>query len=494
MAIPVPPPSDAPRSPMRPASAMSVLAALLDRSLDRMADAAADVRRFDREAIREAADVWDNNLFPLFWAASTSNAGRRERRARTVLEWMAGFGERRRAWMTDQAAIAGYDIEPLVPPAKLQAPGRDYRGHVMAPQCRLTRHNVDELVPDYDLAAASVRHLRVERAGTRLTAFVQLVADRRFAVDEAAPPALLDVWLDDVTDIAFDLADTRGAILHTGPREVGISLGPGGRLRAAGGEYRLDDRSWHLSTTGRRADATTPARTSRSNPPRRPPGADLDPDAHAAATLLHHAMLELRSVRYAAHADDVPVTKLCEAFSGAGEAILTAGSQRGARRREAAFRDVIRTWADQGDPDITRWIATVLRARAGRTDIIDAPRPEQRTTPTLDDGTPVSRTPSQAVLVMASWTATHTDYGTERPAAAQLHFALPPRNDDTSSAPWRLRTVDCADPDTFRLCTDAFQGPGRLVRVGKSTTARGLDLHQGALHVTTGAGRSAPVT
>ncbi|OPC76935.1 hypothetical protein B4N89_40785 [Embleya scabrispora] len=472
---------------------MSVLAALLDRSLERMAEAAADVRLFDREAIRQASDVWDNNLFPLFWAASTSNAGRRERRARTVLEWMAGFGERRRAWMTEQAAIAGYDIEPLLPPAKAQTPGRDYRGHVMTPQCRLTRHNVDELIPDYDLAAASVRHLRVERAGTRLSAHVQLVADRRFAVDEAAPPALLDVWLDDVTDIAFDLSDTKGAILHTGAREVGISLGPAGRFRAAGGEYRLDDRSWHLSTNGRRTDATTPARTSRSNPPR-PPGADLDPDAHAAARLLHHAMLELRSVRYAAHADDVPVTRLCEVFAGAGEAILAAGSQRGARRREAAFLDVIRSWAHQGDPDITRWIATVLGDRAGRPDIIDTPRPAQRTTPSLDDGSPVSRMPSQAVLVMAAWTATHTDYGTERPAAAQLHLALPPRNDDTTSAPWRLRTVGCADPDTFRLRTDAFQGPGRLVRVGKPTTARGLDLHQGALHVTTGAGRSAPVT
>ncbi|MFE3202411.1 hypothetical protein [Embleya sp. NPDC059237] len=334
---------------MRAASAMSVLAALLDRSLERMADAAADVRRFDREAIREAADVWDNNLFPLFWAASTSNAGRRERRARAVLEWMADFGERRRAWMTEQAAIAGYDIEPLLPPARPHTPGRDFRGHVMAPQHRLTRPNVDELSLDYDLAMASIRHLRVERAGTPLTAHVQLLVDRRFAVDEAAPPALLNVWLDDVTDIAFDLADTRGAILHTGPREVGICLGPGGRLRAAGGEYRLDDHSWHLSTSGRRADTDTPARTSRSGPPLRPPGADRDPDAHAAAALLHHAMLELRSVRYAAHADDIHVTKLCEAFSGAGEAILTAGSQRGARRREAAFRDVIRAWADRGD-------------------------------------------------------------------------------------------------------------------------------------------------
>ncbi|GAA1403569.1 hypothetical protein GCM10009639_48570 [Kitasatospora putterlickiae] len=470
---------------------MSLLAALLDRSLGQMAEAAADVRLFDRETIRAASDVWDNNLFPLFWAAGTSNARKRERRAMTVLEWMAGLGERRRGWMTEQAAIAGYDIEALLPPAEPHTPGRDYRGHVMAPQYRLTRQNVDELAPDYDLATASVRHLQVERAGPRLTAFLQLVANRKFAVDEPAPPALLDVWLDGVTDIAFGLSDTRGVILDAGVREIEISLGPGDRLRAAGGEYRLDDRSWHLSTAGRRADAVAPPRASRSGGPRRPPCGDLNPDAHAAAVLLHHSMLELRSVRYAARADHIPVLKLCRAFSGAGEAILAAGSQRGARHREAAFRDVIRAWADHGGPDLTRWFATVLRERAGRPDIIETPRAPERTPPSLTDGPPVSGTPPQAALVMAAWTAAHTDYQTERPAAAQIQLALPPHTDDDSSAPWRLRTVGCADPDAFRLRTDAFQGPGPLVQVGTPTAACSLDLHQGALLVAAGAGWSA---
>ncbi|WP_282691964.1 hypothetical protein [Streptomyces sp. CC208A] len=474
---------------------MSVLAALLDRSVEQMAEAAADVRLFDREAIRAAADVWDNNLFPLFWAASTSRAGERERRAMTVLEWMAGLGERRRAWMTEQAAVAGYDIEPLLPPPVPSTPGRDYRGHVMAPQCRLARRNVEELVPDYDLATGSVRHLRVERAGTRLTAFLQVAVDRRFAVDESAPPALLDVWLDDVTDVVFNLSDTRGLVLDAGARETGIALGPGGRLRAAGGEYRLDDRSWHLSAAGRRADAVVPPRTRRSGRPRRPPGGDLGSDAYAAAALLHHAMVELRSVRYAARADHVPVLKLCRAFAGAGEAILAAGSQHGARRRETAFRGVIRAWAGRGGPDLTRWFAGVLRGRAGRPDIIETPRaPDapERTPPSR--GTEVSGAPTQAVLVMAAWTAAHTDYRTERPAAAQLQFALPPRADENPSEPWRLRTVDCAEPDAFRLRTDAFQGPGPLVQAGAPPAARGLDLRQGALYVATGAGWSPPVS
>ncbi|MFF9727769.1 hypothetical protein [Streptomyces gardneri] len=479
---------------MRPASAMSVLAALLDRALDQMAKAAADIRLFDREAIRAASDVWDNNLFPLFWAASTSDADERERRATAVLEWMASLGERRRGWMTEQAAIAGYDIEALLAPARPHTPGRDYRGHVMAPQYRLTHQNVDELVPDYDLATASVRRLQVERAGARLTASLQLVADRRFAVDEPAPPALLNVWLDGVTDIAFDLSDTQGVILDAGVQKIGISLGPGGRLRAAGGEYHLDDRSWHLSAAGRRADAVVPPRTSRSGRLRRPPGGDLSSDARAAAVLLRHSMLELRSVRYAARADHVPVLKLCRAFSGAGEAILAAGSQYGALRREAAFQDVIRAWAGQGGPDITRWFAAVLREHAGRPDIIETPRPPERTPPSLTDGSPVSGTPSRAALVMAAWTAAHTDYQTERPAAAQLQLALPPRTDKSSSEPWRLRTVGCTEPNSFRLHADAFRGAGPFVQVGKPTSACSLDLHQGALLIASGTGWSASVS
>ncbi|MFD4370201.1 hypothetical protein [Streptomyces sp. NPDC058486] len=476
---------------MHPASATSVLAALLERSLDQMTEAAADVRLFDREAIRAASDVWDNNVFPLFWAASTSDAGERERRARTVLEWMAGLGERRRGWMIEQAAIAGYDIEVLLPPAKPHTRGRDYRGYVTAPQCRLTHQNVDELVPDYDLATASVRHLRVERAGSRLAGFLQLVADRTFAVDEPAPPALLDVWLDDVTDMAFDLSDARGVVLDAGVREIGISLGLGGRLRAAGGEYRLDDRAWHLSTAGRRVDAATPPRTSRSGCPSRPPGGDLSPDAHAAAVLLRDAMLELRSVRYAARADHVPVLKLCRAFSGAGEAILAAGAQRGARHRDAAFRDVIRTWAEQGGPGVTRWFSAILRERAGRSDIIEAPRAPERRPPSLTDGSPSSGPPSQAVLIMAAWTAPHLDYRTERPAAAQLQLALPPRAHEDPAGPWRLRTVGCTEPNSFRLHTGAFHGPGPFVQAGKPTASSSLDLHRGALLVATEDGWSA---
>ncbi|MFE1346019.1 hypothetical protein [Streptomyces sp. NPDC058757] len=215
-----------------------------------MAEAAADVRLFDREAIRTASDVWDNNLFPLFWAASTSSAHKRERRATAVLEWMAGFGERRRGWMTEQAAIAGCDVEAHLPPAEPDTPGRDYLGHVMAPQPRLTRQSVEELLPDYVLASASVRHLQVERAGDRLTAFLQLVADRTFAVDGPAPPALLNMWLDDVTDVAFDLSDARGSDL--GRQSAGGRDFPGAEWPAPRRRRRVPPGRPFLAPVGRR--------------------------------------------------------------------------------------------------------------------------------------------------------------------------------------------------------------------------------------------------
>lgn len=478
------------------ASAMSVLAALLDRSVRQIAEAAADVRWFDREVIRMTSDVWDNNLFPLFWAASSANAEERERRALTALEWMARFSERRRRWMTEQATIVGYGLEPLLSSAKPYAPGRDYLGHVMAPMCRLTRQSVDDLFPDYDLATATVRHLRVERASTCLTAFLQLVVPRRYAVEEStpSPPALLNVSLECVTDAIFDLSDTQGAVLDPQVDGVAMSVGRGGRLHAGIGECWWDDRCWHLSAAGRRADAVIPPRTHRSGRPSQPPTGKLGNDARAAAVLLRHAMWEIRSVRYPDHADHVPVLDLCQAFEGAGEAILAAGSRRGSHHREAAFRDLIRTWADRGGPVLARWFAGILRGSAGRSDLIEVPEACERVPPSLTGTVPPLGTPSQATLVMAAWTAAYSDSHKEHPATAQLQLALPPRPDENPSAPWRLRTVSCTEPADFHLHTAAFWGPGSLIQTGKATASSSIDLHRGALFVAAGDGWSASVS
>ncbi len=54
------------------AAVMPMFAALLDRPVARIGELAADGRRFDRQAIAEIADVWDNNTFPLFSTVAQS--------------------------------------------------------------------------------------------------------------------------------------------------------------------------------------------------------------------------------------------------------------------------------------------------------------------------------------------------------------------------------------------------------------------------------------
>jgi hypothetical protein len=205
-------------------------------------------------------------------------------------------------------------------------------------------------------------------------------------------------------------------------------------------------------------------------------------------------MLEIRSVRYAERADRIPLLDLCRAFSRAGEAILEAGSRRGSRRRESAFRAVIRTWVEQGGPELSDWFADTLNKRAGRADLIEVPRAAERTTALSADSAAASGAHRQAVLSMASWTATHVGYRSERPASAQLQLALPPPRGEDSPARWRLRTVSCTKPDAFHLETVAFQGPGPFVEVGKPTAACSLDLHQGALLIAASDGWSASVS
>ncbi|MGZ2357159.1 hypothetical protein LRE75_10795 [Streptomyces sp. 372A] len=471
------------------APAMAVLAALLDRSLLQIAEAAADARWYDRETIRAASDVWDNNLFPLFRAAHSAHPRKRERRALAALKWMAGISERRRRWMTEQAAVAGYDIGPLLSQIEPYVPGRDHRGHVMAPLPRaLTATRVEELLPDYDLAAAEVSHLRVERAGADLTALLQLAVPRRFAVEEggAVGPALLNLALDRVTEAAFDLSDTRGAVLDPRADGIAVSVGAAGRLRAEAAEYWCDDRSWHRSAAGRRADAVTPPRDRRSARPGPPPDdGKLGADAHAAAVLLRHVMWEIRTVRYPGEADRVPVRALCRAVEGAGTAVLAAGSAPRADR-EAAFRDLIRFWADRGGPGLARSFAGILRSSAGRDDLIEADEGPVRA-PSPLDGTPrLPEPPRSAALVMAAWTAARA---TGHPAEAQLQLALP----DRPGAPWRLRCLSCTTPHGFRLADAAFQGPGALARTGKATGPSSLGLHRGALYVATEEGWSASV-
>ncbi|MGR6998430.1 hypothetical protein ACU686_10615 [Yinghuangia aomiensis] len=459
-------------------AATSAFAALLDRSLALIAEAAADARHFDRGAIVTASDVWDNNTYPLFHAASSSNAAERERRATAALIWMAALGNNRRRWMSEQAALAGHDIEALLPPAgpnTAHSLHRDYRGYVMPPPLQ----RLDDLPSDYDLAEATVRHVEFERAGTRLTAFVQLALPRTFTVDapEATAPALLTVSLEDVTDAEFTLTESYGITFTQDGDGLLMSLGPSGHLRAARARSRLDDQYWHRSSAGRRADAVVPPRTEEPRSERQAGRDDLGPAAVAATKLLHWAMLEIRMIRYAQHADSVPITAFCRAFAGAGEAILAAGSRRRVLR-EAAFRTLVRTWIGQGGPALHGWFTDVLHGRPGPAEPLPA-------------GPGTTAAPSEAALTLASYTARHAaPYrpDSETPASALVQFALPRR---TPADPWRLRTLRCQTPDVFRIRAEAFDGPGSLVQTGKPTGNCAFDLHHGALHVAAPDGWSA---
>src|SRR4051812_45476817 len=97
-------------------SAGEVFAALLDRSFAEIADLSADGRVFDRERVAENADVWDNNTAAFFRVAQTRPRRAREQAARAALVWMAELGPTRRAWMVEQATVAGHRLEPLLGP------------------------------------------------------------------------------------------------------------------------------------------------------------------------------------------------------------------------------------------------------------------------------------------------------------------------------------------------------------------------------------------
>ncbi|RGD57395.1 hypothetical protein DR950_05950 [Kitasatospora xanthocidica] len=469
-----------------------MLGALLDRSLVQIADAAADARCFDRETIHMAADVWDNNTFPLFRAATAGTRGGRERRSLAALEWMAGLGEDRRTWMIEQAAAAGHSLDGLLTSGKPSTPGRDYLGQVMAPVMSLTAHAAESLAADYDLSSAEVRHLRIERAGSRLVGQLELAVTRSYPVDDGTPAesATLNIWLRDITEVRFDSDDARGAVLGARADGVSIALGARGILRAATADHCPDDRCWHLSSAGRQADATTPPRDTRPARGDFPQEGHLGANAMAAATVLHRAMLHVRMVRSPRHADRVPVRGFHRAFTGAGEAILAAGAHRLPHRREAAFRHLVETWVGRGGPALAKWFASELAETVHRPDLLVVLRDQDQPHPitgTSQQPTPNLATvpgPVEVELRMASYTSAHTRYGADHDASALVHLAVPPHPRNAENDPWRLRAMCGAGPARFQLRTAAFQGAGRPSVTADDKAARRFALHDGALDIT----------
>ncbi|MEU7916805.1 hypothetical protein [Microbispora bryophytorum] len=475
---------------IRSGRALNALGSLLDRSLVQIAEASADARTYDRRTINEVADVWDNNTFPLFDAATARISVERERRVRAALRWMADLGSKRRSWMVEQAAAAGHSLERLLPPPVARPlHTRDYQGHVTPPFMPLTAKAALELATDYDLAAAEVRSLLIERVGTRLTGSLVLVAPRRYdGGAQAEDPPEFHLRLQTVTDVRFDSDDRRGAALRCRAEETVIEVGAGGRLRATSGTVYIDDSAWHLSAAGRAADQRTPPREKRirrtlERRRPRPEGAAL-----VAARLVHMVMLEIRVAGYATHyADRIPVRLLAGALTGAGTDILAAGARRGSRR-ESAFHNLVETWIQNGGPALAPWFIDELRQIAESEPLPDITREwiegitaQKAALPHTGRGQDLDP-PLEAELRLAEYTAAHTRYKTPRDSSAVVLLAHPPTG-DSPSPHWRLRVVAVDDVSRFRFRSDAFSGPHELRTDGETVSRESLILGRGSLDV-----------
>lgn len=474
----------------RKARAADAFGALLDRSLMQMAEASADARTYDREIIHTVSDAWDNNTFPLFRALAARTSWGRDRRARAALEWMAAHGMERRTWMAEQSAIAGYALEPLLPPpVETDHHIRDYRGIVGARTVPLTTDVAVEIDVDYDLATAEVRSLLLERIGTRLTGTLVLAVRRRDTSDRLADEvAELRLWLDDVTDAHFDTRDSSGITIGLGTGEAEIGIGTRGSLRAVHATIYPDDLAWHLSAAGRALDARTPTGLwpSRRTPPQRWQES-LDDGPSVAATILHGAMLEIRTVRYVAYAGWTSVRPLCLAFAGAGESILAASSHSRASRREEAFRHLVEDWVRKGGSDLAPWFADRLHHLANevhgttREWVTSLIPPPQRVSEPV--GGLVSGLPAEAELRLAKYVAAHTRYDLPAAPSALVQLAIPPGPQADRDEFWSLCGLELKSPRLFQLSDTAFHGATHPQLIGTHEAIRSLSLSGDALTV-----------
>ncbi|TMR34637.1 hypothetical protein [Nonomuraea zeae] len=287
-----------------------------------MVEASADARTYDRETIHRVSDVWDNNAIPLFHALGARTSWGRDRRARAALAWMAALGLERRKWMVEQSAIAGYALEPLLPPpVEDDHHDRNKRGVVRAPMAVLTTDVAVGIGIDYDLATAEVRSLLLERiGGTRWAGTLTVAARRRYAAERPADEVVeLLLWLDGVTEANFDFRDSSGITLGCGTGQVAIGMGKRGILRAAGATILPDDSVWHLSVASRALDERALGRVEDPAP-----GDAGDPNG------------ALRRLR---RSDSRPV--FVPGPFRRGESILGAGAHCRASRREEAFRRLV---------------------------------------------------------------------------------------------------------------------------------------------------------
>jgi hypothetical protein len=309
-------------------SAVSMFAGLVDHSVQRIRRIAADPRRFDRQEIARIADVWDNNTGHFFGVLQTRLWWRRERQAREALRWMADFGSDRREWMI---RYGGEPMRRLLGPAPPDPPfHRDHQGTVRCGPLPLEQAGMDV---DYDLAGARVTSVRLECSGAGFGGQVLLRVPRRFADGDC----VVQLYLSDVRQAQVDSAGTAGIAISAHPAGVELRIGAGASVLAGSVEVWPDDPLWHLSQTGRAADAVTGPGVRRLRHPAvtRPTGA-----AGAATIAFQQAMVQIRRVRWDRSAARVPILQRCAVLAEAGSRAVAARPRALALLAEQWAREV----------------------------------------------------------------------------------------------------------------------------------------------------------
>ncbi|WP_052397615.1 hypothetical protein [Streptomyces sp. NRRL F-5123] len=461
-----PVPDPVPAAGLRKGSSLAVLGALVDQSWE-IVGACADARRFDRQLLVRTADVWDNNTLPFFRAAESATPWTREFHARTALRWMADLGESRQQWIRDRAAAAGLTVPFRLPPQAPPGRYRDYAGQVRPTHEPLTAQIVDALPGDYDLDAADLRSFVIEHSGDRLDARLAVRVPRRYPAPDARPDnfASFAVLLTGVTDVDVDIADARSVTVAAEGGGWALGLGTRGVLRAAAADLAVEDTFWHLSPSGRRADATVPPDSRFRRPgARRPPYVIVGRNADTAAALMRWAMVTVRRARFSSSAHKSPLAALHRTFAGAGSDVIAAGAHRSWRRRDAAYRELTEEWFRRGGPEMVPVFREGLKMVRHRPELPGLlPEPAAPSVP--------ADIPPEARLRALSYERQSRRWGSrEGQGELLVHLAVPPPADGGER--WRSATLEGLDPAELLLNRAAFTGPAHLVLAGGTLAVR----------------------
>ncbi|MFI0901273.1 hypothetical protein [Streptomyces sp. NPDC020983] len=468
---------DSPPAPaLRKGSALAVLGALADQSWE-FVGVCADARRFDRRLLADTADVWDNNTVPFFRAAESATSWTREFHARTALRWMADLGEERQEWIRDRAAAAGLRVPFRLPRQRSGELYRDYEGRVSAPYGPLTPQIAGGLPGDYELGAAELRGFGAERSGDRLDARVSVSVPRRYPAPGAKPDSVasLGFFLQGVTGADLDVTDARGLSVRAENGGWALELGARGTLRAASADIHVDDTWWHLSPSGRRADAVLPPdRRFRRPGARRPPYVIVGRNVDTAAAVMRWAMVTVRRVRFSSSAHEPPLAALHRTFAGAGSDVIAAGAHLSWRRRDAAYRELVEEWFRRGGSEMVPVFREALRMVRHRPELA-ALLPESAPEPPAVPGD----VPPGARLRAVFYSAPSVRWdGREDRGEVLVHLAVPPAGEGADR--WAMAALKAQGAEELRLSHAAFEGDAGPVREGGTLTAA-----EGALRAVT---------